>query len=102
MKIIKWGDRKLKVYFSTRKIEKLEKELKIKDKMFYGSSNIGKGLIYIRTNVDKKFQRCTLWHELHHFLLHSLGALETEALVEMSARFVDEILARNKWVRELY
>jgi len=101
MKIIKWSNRKIKVYFDSKKCEELKKELDLEE-IPYGYTINSESKIVIRTNVDEVIQRITLWHELGHILLNSMGSLDSEATVETYARFIDEIFDRNKWVRELY
>ena len=101
IKTIKWSNRKIKIYFDTKRVEGLKKELHL-DETPYGYTINSESKIVIRTNMDKVIQRTTLWHELGHILLNSLGGLDSEATVETYARFIDEVFSRNKWLRQLY
>ena len=100
MKIVKMGSRKIKVYFNERKIEEYAKS---RNKGYiHGFCDREKDEVYIRSKLPPLLKRICLWHELGHLCFDFLRNLSDETLVEVNARFVCEILERNKWVRELY
>lgn len=99
MKIVKWGSRRIKVSFNERKVEEQQKH---EGGFIHGFVNKSTDEIYIRSKTALANQRMTLWHELSHLIYDTLASLSDESLAEINARFIDEIISRNKWIRELY
>jgi len=97
--IVRWGSRTIAVFFNEKAVEKEQKNY---NAYIVGFANKEKDEIYIRTKITKVLQRITLWHELSHLCYDSLSTLSDESLVEINARFVDEVFIRNVWVRKLY
>ena len=101
MKILKLGSRKIKVYFSDKKLLKSLKKRK-EGKYVHGSSDKETDEIFIRSSLPLELRRICFWHELNHLLYDFLDILGIESSAEISARYVDEVLTRNKWVKEMY
>lgn len=101
MKIVKVGSRKIKVYFSDKKVVEKLKKFK-KGKYAHGTSDKEKDEICIRHSLPLELRRICFWHELNHLLYDFLDILGIESSAEISARYIDEVLSRNVWVREMY
>lgn len=97
--IVRWGSRKIKVFFNERKVEKQQEK---EGGFIHGFVDKSTDEIYIRSKTALANQRMTLWHELSHLIYDTLSSLSDESLSEINARFIDEIMSRNKWIRELY
>lgn len=97
--IVKWGSRRIKVSFNERAVEKEQKNY---NAYIVGYANKETDEVYIRTKITKPLQNITLWHELSHLCYDSLSTLSDESLAEINARFVSEVLDRNKWIFQLY
>jgi len=103
MRILKLGSRTIKVYFSDRKVDEHEKTVRGKrDGYCQGYSDKGLDEICVRNSIPDALKRICFWHELGHLVYDFLGSLSDESLAEINARLIDEVLIRNKWVRELY
>lgn len=99
MKIVKWSNRKIKIYFNEKKVQELTEKRKY---YVFGFLDKQEDIIYIRSKMSLGATRRCIWHELFHILFLSMGTLDDESLVETCARFTNEIFDRNKWIRELY
>ena len=99
--IVKWSNREIEVYFDDEYLDILDRG-RDDGRKTYGYCEMTDDKIFIRDSLPDKHKRSTLWHELNHFLLLALKNMSDEVITELFARFVDEILSRNKWVRELY
>jgi len=97
---IKWGSRKIKVYFNDKKVNKYEKERG--GSFIYGYVDRQLDVMYIRKEMPIALKRLTLWHELSHLFYDSLESLVNETSAELNSRFIEEIFDRNRWIRELY
>jgi len=103
VKVINLGSRTIRVYFSDRKVDVYEKTDRGKrDGYCQGYCDRGTDEVFIRSSLSDALKRICLWHELGHLVYDSLGSLSDESLVEINARLIDEIIFRNKWVREMY
>jgi Zn-dependent peptidase ImmA (M78 family) len=100
MKIVKLGSRKIKVYFNDKKVDEYEKE---GNKGYvHGFCDRGMDEVFIRKSLPPTNQRICLLHELGHLCFDFLRNLSDESLVEINARFIDELFIRNVWIRKLY
>jgi len=102
MRRIKLGSRDIMVYFSDKKVDDYMKDGGGKGGYVRGFCDKGVDIIVIRKNLPLPLLRICLWHELSHMVYDFMGDLSDESMVEINARYVDEILDRNRWVRELY
>ena len=101
MKILRLGSRNIKVYFNEKAVDKYEEREK-KQGYCHGYCDRGTDEIYIRSSLPLILKRLTLWHELTHLHFDWLTSLSNESIAEINARYIDEILERNRWVKEMY
>ena len=103
MRILKLGSRTIRVYFSDKKVDEYEKSKRGKvDGYCHGYSDKETDTICVRSGLPNTLKRICFWHELGHLVYDFLGSLSDESLTEINARLIDEILSRNRWVKEMY
>jgi hypothetical protein len=69
------------------------------DDGLYGQVNFGKSILRLDKDLDPRFLRTTLWHEIVHVIFEQTGIDQDESMVNRIAYALAQVLDDNPQLR---